>query len=246
MQRLARGHAARGAMGMPTTEDEPSGRVVAAGAGIALQSLFRNMESLLDMPASGYEAAALRGMAARGARLAEELLAYAGRLPLSPQRVEPEPFLDGLADALRRTLDASFNVRVEIAPGCPACLADPAALEDALLRLVANGRDAMPAGGGLCLEARPAQLPGGVPAVQLAVRDQGSGMPASLHATAAWPFVTTKQRDPFAGLGLAAVDGFARQSGGRMHLETSTRGTLCSLLLPASVTSVQPHVMGFT
>jgi signal transduction histidine kinase len=171
----------------------------------------------------------------RGDRLASELLAYSGRQRLAATAVEMLPLLCSLAHLLRGTLDTSIKLTVEVEDDCPPCHVDPQALEEALVNLAINARDAMPQGGRLHLAARLARPVDGVPTVALTLFDSGLGMETNTARCAEVPFFTTKANDPMAGLGLAAVEGFVRQSGGSMQLQTSMgTGTSVTLYLPCA------------
>jgi signal transduction histidine kinase len=171
----------------------------------------------------------------RGDRLAAELLACAGREPLAPEAVQLLPLLCTVAHLLRCRLDERIEVTVQVDDDCPPCRVDARALEQALINLAVNACDAMPRGGRLQLVARVARLANGGPAVALTVFDSGIGMAADVVRRAALPFFTTHAGDPLAGLGLAAVEGFVRQSGGSMELRTWTgAGTWVTLCLPAA------------
>ena len=171
----------------------------------------------------------------RGDRLASELVAYSGRQRLAPRAVEMLPLLCALAHLLHRTLDTRVSLTVQVDDNCPPCHVDPQALEDALVNLVINARDAMPHGGRLRLAARLGRPANGLPTVALTVFDSGLGMETNTALCAELPFFTTKTNDPLAGLGLAAVEGFARQSGGSMQLQTSMgTGTSVTLTLPCA------------
>lgn len=170
--------------------------------------------------------------------LARQLLAYAGRLRLEPAPLELLPVLCDLAHTLRRALDNRIEVLVEVGHECPRCHADRLALEEALLNLVANARDAMPEGGRLWLRARACDLPDGRPGVEVSVSDSGPGMSADALERAGQPFFTTRADRPLAGMGLAATNGFARCSGGALALQTSPSGGLTAALrLPQPPTS---------
>lgn len=123
---------------------------------------------------------------------------------------------------------------VEVERGCAACHADAQALDDALLHLIVNARDAMPDGGCLGLSAHEGGwLADDSPAVALSVSDSGVGMTADVAERAALPFFTTKMNAPWAGMGLSAVHGFVRQSGGTMAVRSSPNaGTTVTLNLP--------------
>jgi signal transduction histidine kinase len=144
-----------------------------------------------DLPASAARVdvpVLARAGAARSRRLARQLLAYARMQALAPARLEPSPFLRDLARSLRQALDARIDVVVQVGHDCPACLADRAALEETLLDLVANARDAMPEGGRLGLAARACVLPGQRPGVEISVSDSGPGMSGEAMERAGQPF----------------------------------------------------------
>jgi signal transduction histidine kinase len=202
----------------------------------AFGALFHDMRRTLDGEVGAWEREALRAWTARGSRLADELLAVAGAQPLAAAAVDAKPLLHALARDVRRALDLRIEIVVHVANDCPACLADPVALRTALLALVANARDALPDGGVIVLRADPTVLVDGSPAVQWSVHDEGGGIARELRETAMHPFATTKAGRT-AGLGLAAADGFARQSGGELRLESSSAGTACRLVLPAQASS---------
>jgi len=218
---------------------EPSPRELAARVATAFGALFRDMQRALAGDIDACEREALRAWAVRGGRLADDLLAYAGAQPLAPEALDPRAILRALANDLRRVLDARFEVVVRVGDDCPACFADAAALATALLALVANARDAMPEGGIVALFAATARLADGTAAVEVTVRDEGTGVAAEARATAAQPLVTTKAGRT-SGLGLAAAEGFARQSGGELRLASSAAGTACAIVLPAHAAALVP------
>jgi signal transduction histidine kinase len=169
----------------------------------------------------------------RGERLVSGLLAYSGCQPLVPEAVELRPLLCSLANTLRRTLDARIEVTVQVDDDCPSCHVDARGLEDALLNLAVNARDAMSHGGRMHFTARLAAPANGASVVALTLLDTGVGMTMETSQRAALPFFTTKANDPLAGLGLAAVEGFVTQSGGSMALQTwMGTGTVITLYLP--------------
>src|SRR5664280_1372941 len=136
-----------------------------------------------------------------------------------------------------RRIDQQFPNQlplVEVERGCAACHADAQALDDALLHLIVNARDAMPDGGCLGLSAHEGGwLTDDSPAVALSVSDSSVGMTADVAERAALPFFTTKMNAPWAGMGLSAVHGFVRQSGGTMAVRSSPNaGTTVTLNLP--------------
>lgn len=169
---------------------------------------------------------------ARVDRFARQLLAYAGRQSLCPDALELSPFIANLVNALRNALDAGIDLSMDIGDDCPQCYADAGALEEALLTLVINARDAMPSGGHLRFTATAETANDGRRGVALSIYDSGHGMPDDLMRRAKLPFVTSRTHDPLAGMGLAATDGFARQSGGRLTLRAWNGGVCATLHLP--------------
>lgn len=177
--------------------------------------------------------------------LAKQMLAYAEAQTLAPASVELLPFLSDLTHLLLRTLDRRLFVFVEVGHDCPPCRADAPALHEALMNLIINARDALPDGGRIRLSAMPATAMDGRPAVAVSVSDNGVGMTPEFARRAVQPFVTTKVNAPYAGMGLAATDGFARQSGG--HLDISCRvgsGVTATLVLPQAMPNASIRLEG--
>jgi PAS domain S-box-containing protein len=195
-----------------------------------------------DPPISNFVAAALRA-AERGAILTQRLLAYSRQQPLESQVVTVEILVANVVILMRRTLGAAIDVKVSIAPDCSRVRIDPNQLENALLNLAVNARDAMPEGGCLTIEANNAILdpdyaaenvevvPGAY--VMLAVSDNGTGMAPDVVRRAFEPFFTTKPVGRGTGLGLSMVFGFVKQSGGHIKIYSEMgRGTSVKLYLP--------------
>ena len=192
--------------------------------------------------------AAMEGVQ-RGARLTRHLLAFARRQPLAPAPVNVRRLLDGLDEMLRRTLGTSVAVEVIVAPGLWDLRADSQQLENAILNLAINARDAMidaPSPGRLTVEARNASFdaehaasngevaPGQY--VVIAVTDTGCGMTQEQQARAVEPFYTTKPEGQGTGLGLSMVYGFARQSGGHLTLFSEVgHGTTARIYIPRTL-----------
>ncbi len=194
-------------------------------------------------------AGSIRHAADRGGRLTRQLLAFARRQPLAPEAIEPATLLRGLRELLERTLRGDIRLVIEVPEDAWPLVADVAELEVALLNLAVNARDAMPGGGTISVSVRNLHLAaGGDPDglegdfVELAVADEGTGMPPEVLAKAFEPFFTTKAQGGGTGLGLAQVYGFARQSAGTARIETRLGyGTTVRLLLPrASGAAPQP------
>jgi len=185
---------------------------------------------------------ALKG-AERGTNLTQQLLAFARRQPLEPQPVDVTRLLGSLATLLRSSLSERIAIEVSSAAGLWTALADPAQLENAVLNLALNARDAMPDGGKLTIEAantmldddyaaRHAEVAAGA-YVLIAVSDTGCGMPPAVVARAFDPFFTTKTDGKGTGLGLSQVFGFVKQSGGHVKIYSEPgEGTTVRLYLP--------------
>jgi PAS domain S-box-containing protein len=178
----------------------------------------------------------------RAADLTSKLLAFSRRQSLTPVVVDPAPMLEGMVALLRRTLGEAVTVTVDTAPETWPCEVDRSQLENALLNLAINGRDAMTEGGDLRIEASgrtltaeegaPLQLPAG-DYVSFRVTDSGGGMPPELLEHVFEPFFSTKPQGRGTGLGLSMVYGFVRQSGGGVRIDSALgEGTTVELLLP--------------
>ena len=179
----------------------------------------------------------------RGSRLTGQLLAFARRQALEPRSVDLGRIISDLSDLLRRTLGEQVEVETVIAGGLWNTLVDPTQVENTILNLAINARDAMPGGGKLTLEAANAFLddayasahaevtPGQY--VLLAVSDTGSGMPPEVMSRVFEPFFTTKPEGKGTGLGLAQAYGFVKQSGGHIKIYSELgHGTTIKLYLP--------------
>lgn len=185
---------------------------------------------------------ALAGVA-RGAKLAAQLLAFGRRQPLAPKVVNLGRLVRDLDELLRRALGEGIGIETVISAGLWNTLIDPAQVENALLNLAINSRDAMSGHGKLTIEAGNAFLsdeyarahdevaPGQY--VMLAVTDTGSGMTPEVRERAFEPFFTTKPEGQGTGLGLSMVYGFVRQSGGHVKIYSELgQGTTIRLYLP--------------
>jgi len=178
-----------------------------------------------------------------GAELAKRLLAFGRRQPLRPLPTDLNILVGGMTDLLRRSLGETIAIETRLAPGLPMIMVDPGQVENALLNLAVNARDAMPKGGRLYIDTGRAELdlesvagdPDAVPGnyVMLAVTDTGTGMTAEVQRRAFEPFYTTKGPGAGSGLGLSMVYGFVKQSGGHVRLYSELgHGTTVRLYLP--------------
>ncbi len=181
----------------------------------------------------------------RGAKLANQLLAFGRRQALEPRVVDVGRLLAGMEDMLRRSIGDAVEVEIIIGSGLWNTLIDPTAIENVVLNLAINARDAMSGTGKLTIEVGNAFLddmeagrdadvtPGEY--VLLTVSDTGAGMSPEVVARAFEPFFTTKPAGSGSGLGLAMVFGFVKQSGGHAKIESEVgRGTKMKLFLPRS------------
>lgn len=178
----------------------------------------------------------------RGAELIRRLLGFARRQPLEPEPVEVNELILGMSKLIRRSLPSTIAVSTASREPCLVAMVDAHQLENALLNLALNARDAMPNGGELRIESSLEHL--GVHAaadlevppgdyVQIAVTDNGMGMDGSTLARVFEPFFTTKQFGMGSGLGMSMVYGFTKQSGGGVRIRSrQARGTTVALLLP--------------
>ncbi|MEE3622587.1 ATP-binding protein [Nitrospirillum sp. BR 11752] len=182
--------------------------------------------------------------AQRAATLVARLLAFSRRQSLDAKPLDIGALVRSLEDLLRRTILETIELRVIEAPDLPHAVADANQLENALLNLVINARDAMPQGGQLTLEMKAVHLDDAYIAtrpevavgryVVITVSDTGVGMSAELIEKAFEPFFTTKPVGQGTGLGLSMVYGFARQCGGQVRIHSQPGvGTAVSLYLRA-------------
>ncbi|MGF3023209.1 ATP-binding protein [Methylobacterium aquaticum] len=181
----------------------------------------------------------------RAAKLTHRLLAFARQQPLEPRPTDPNRLVGGMIDLLRRTLGETVRVETRLMADPPAIFVDQNQLENAILNLAVNARDAMPGGGTLALETAHATLDDGREAVSVTVRDTGTGMPPEVVARAFEPFFTTKPQGRGTGLGLSQVYGFVTQSGGRVRIDSQPgQGTAIELMLPVSADGVPAETAG--
>jgi PAS domain S-box-containing protein len=185
---------------------------------------------------------AAQGAAKRAAALTHRLLAFSRRQTLDPKPTDVNRLIAGMDDLIRRTMGPSIEVTVAGDANLGPVFADPNQLENALLNLCINARDAMPDGGRLTIETAQQTLaceaakklelePGDY--VALSVSDTGSGMTPAVIARAFDPFFTTKPMGEGTGLGLSMVYGFVRQSGGQAQIFSEPgSGTKLCLYLP--------------
>jgi PAS domain S-box-containing protein len=187
---------------------------------------------------------AAQGAARRAAALTHRLLAFSRRQTLDPKLTDANTLVAGMEELIRRTVGPSVVVETSLATGLSSTLVDPSQLENALLNLCINARDAMPDGGRIMIETKDRDVdaragrerdiePGKY--VCLSVSDTGSGMTPDTIAKAFEPFFTTKPIGSGTGLGLSMIYGFARQSGGQVRIHSTLGfGTTVTLYLPGN------------
>jgi signal transduction histidine kinase/DNA-binding response OmpR family regulator len=211
-----------------------------------LQVISGNLQ-LLKREVAGNDRAEKRvqsaiGGVTRGAKLASQLLAFGRRQPLEPKVLNIGRFIKGMDDMLRRALGEEIELETVISGGLWNALVDPGQIENAILNLGINARDAMPKGGKLTIEAGNAKLddeyarlhdvqPGQY--VMVGVTDTGSGIAPELLERVFEPFFSTKPEGKGTGLGLSMVYGFVKQSGGHVKIYSEPgHGTTIKLYLP--------------
>ncbi len=190
----------------------------------------------------------------RAALLTQQLLAFSRRQILAPRLIDLNAIIADMGKMLRRLLGEDVDVVLKIGDGLPPVFADPAQVEQVLVNLAVNSRDAMPHGGKLLIETAAAQLdeqyatghpdvvPG--PYFSVAISDTGAGMSEEIRQRIFEPFFTTKEQRTGSGLGLAAVYGIIRQSGGHVQVYSEPGvGTTFRLYFPAAAGDAAPARM---
>jgi PAS domain S-box-containing protein len=226
-----------------------------------LQVINGNLQMLAadadDDPATQRRLCAATDAVRRGAKLAAHLLAFARRQPLSPTVLNPRRLLTGMSEMLHRALGETVRIDTVLSDDLWNVQVDRNQLENALLNLAINARDAMRADGVLTVRAtnqlldaafcrgKPELSPGEY--VEFAVADTGSGMPPEVLQHVFEPFFTTKPDGHGTGLGLSMVFGFARQSGGHVTIESEVaHGTTVSLFFPRCREAETPEIVDGT
>ena len=180
--------------------------------------------------------------ATRAAALTRRLLSFARSEPLLPERVEPKHLVAGMSDLLDRTLGEQIRIKVDLAAATWPVYVDPHQLENAIVNLAVNARDAMNGSGRLKISTENVKVSAnevgdirGGEYVRISVSDTGCGMPPEVKERAFEPFFTTKPVGKGTGLGLSQIFGFAHQSGGEVGIESQVgKGTTVSIYLPRS------------
>jgi PAS domain S-box-containing protein len=192
----------------------------------------------------------LLGATRRAASLTRQLLTFGRKQISSPRLLEPNDVIRGVEEMVRRLIGEHIALVIDLEPDTGRVLVDPGQLEQILVNLAVNGRDAMPSGGLLTIETAPVRLaavdimqtPGGaIPAIAgspgdhvvIRVTDTGLGMDEETQRRVFEPFFTTKPQGRGTGLGLATIYGIVAQAGGRLCLRSAPgRGTTVEVYLP--------------
>ena len=188
--------------------------------------------------------------ATRAAALTRRLLSFARSEPLLPERVDSNDLIGGMTDLLDRTLGERIRVEIDLASGAWPIYVDPHQLENAIVNLAVNARDAMEGEGLMRIATDNVRLAanevGDIRAgeyVKISVTDTGCGMPPAVLERAFEPFFTTKPVGKGTGLGLSQIFGFAHQSGGEVGIESQVqRGTTVSIFLPRTEKAAEVRV----
>lgn len=200
-------------------------------------------------------ASAAMNSASKAAVLTSRLLSFSRQQTLEPRRVQPDQLIKDFEELIRRTVGPGISMRTVLAPAVGSIMTDTVQLENAVLNLIINARDAMPSGGALTVSLSEVELADDAATrhdlpegryVKLSVQDTGMGMLPEVIERACDPFYTTKPQGQGTGLGLSMVYGFAKQSGGTVQIDSRRgEGTVVSIYLPShqpvEPTLVQEH-----
>ncbi|MBT7636354.1 MAG: PAS domain S-box protein [Rhodospirillaceae bacterium] len=224
-----------------------------------LAVIMGNMELLLEQaePEGKASQFAMRALAAtqRGADLTHRLLAFSRRQPLQPIAVDVNELIGGMHDLLVRTLGEDIGIELVGGAGLWRCEVDPGQLENTVLNLSINARDAMPGGGLLTIETSNVRLDENYASSQedvapgqyvlLSISDTGTGMEKDVIEQAFDPFFTTKEVGKGSGLGLSMIYGFVKQSGGHARIYSeSGEGTTMKIYLPRATVLADAEMDG--
>jgi len=207
-------------------------------------------EATAGNPLVRADVAQVQAVAGRAARLARELLLFSRREPARPERVDLNAVLAAMRDVLQASIGADIELRLITAPYLPTVLADRGQIEEVLVNLALNARDAMPDGGILTFTTGAADVseaPGAVwsgirPGLcaKLTISDTGRGMDAETMSRAFEPFFTTRPPDQGTGLGLSVVYGIVTKAGGGIAIDSEEGlGTTVRIYLPAAYVPAQ-------
>jgi PAS domain S-box-containing protein len=218
-----------------------------------LTVIVGNAEVLVEGTADSRRLRKASELTLRSARLCadlvQQMLAFSRQQVLLPEAVNVDQLVSSMHELVKRSVGERVTIEIVSSPNTWMAFVDPSQLEDALLNLSANARDAMPYGGKLVIEVMNAtideddvgqgvDLPPGQ-YVRIAVSDTGSGMKPDILARAFEPFFTTKEVGKGTGLGLSMVFGFAKQSGGHAKIDSrESQGTTVTIFLPRAISMI--------
>jgi PAS domain S-box-containing protein len=209
------------------------------------------MQALHDGDERRNDAEEIVKAADRAAGLTRQLLAFSRQQVITQQAVALDQVVEGMENMLQRLIGAQIELTTEVWPGLTPILADRTQVEQILMNLIVNARDAMPNGGKIAIELRNIELdsigvaahPGLKPGdyVEMSVSDTGSGMDAETAARIFEPFFTTKEGGKGTGLGLATVYGIVQQNGGAIEVQSKVgHGTTFFIYMPRAVDFGKP------
>ncbi len=210
------------------------------------------LETVPEGDARRSEVVEIREAAARAAALTKQLLAFSRQQPWHARVLDPNQLVASIERMARRVIGEDVELVVSLAQGVPAVKADPSQLEQVLMNLIVNARDAMPRGGRLAIAtarydvaageaARHPVVPPGHYAT-ISVADTGCGMDEETRSYAFEPFFTTKEPGKGTGLGLSTVHGIVQQAGGHVWIDSEPgRGTTVTVYLPVADRDAEPE-----
>jgi signal transduction histidine kinase len=228
-----------------TTRDQDTMGLLVTGAVHNFRNLLTSIGGYGELMASRIDAQRedldqILKATRRAADLTQQIMAF-GRLDTADDRVvDVNAIIGGVGDALSRLVGDRIELSCVLEPHLRPVHADPNQVEQVLMNLSVNARDAMPRGGRLLLETTNVTV-GSEPYVRLVVRDTGSGMNDYVRSQLFKPFFTTKSQDEGTGLGLFTVDNIVKRMGGVIHVESAPNdGTTFMIDLPSPEPCLQP------
>jgi len=192
---------------------------------------------------SASDVAQIDRAAQRAAELTRQLLAFSRRQVLEPKPLDLGAAIHAMSAMIRRLIGEDIELRIVTAPEVGQVMVDAGQIEQVVMNLVVNARDAMQGGGVLTLETSPVELERGDRGLRLSITDTGTGIDDQTRAHVFDPFFTTKEHGKGTGLGLSTVMGIVEQSGGQVTVESQVgRGTTFHVLLPVTDDTPPPPI----